>query len=845
MELRRRDLVKSKWLILFALWLSQGGVALFQFVRNPAFAFSLKHLSVCLIICLCMGLCVFLMISFYKRAYVWSLWSDFFENEKAESLTLMALFVILGLRGVVWYVRSLFSSHLFAQFGGYIDILNPLLNLIALNAFELLLLLIYFKLQRGYINGRSLWGWLTDFAVIYLFMLLIAGIVMRTKLGILPIHQGDWARGLPAVPLLEWQILLACALGALIILCQRPVKIFNEKIRLILTCALIWLITCVVWFHEPVLPSASLLAPRAPNFELYPFIDAQTYDEASQSILIGSGFGASNVPQRPLYIVFLAFIHWITGQNYMQAIFLQSLFFAFFPVALYLLGRELFGLPFGMGLATLAILRDYTSGFVAPFTGNISYSKLFLSEIPTALTLVLALWIGIRWIKSNFAPRLGFILGGCIGIGMLIRTQVAVVLPFLIVFSLIVYYRKYKTIISRTLIVLISLSLLVGPWLLRNWKLTGGVIFDNPESQTGNLALRYSRLTGVELDAPRLDGETSLQFAARLRQIAFTAIKQNPALAARAVTSAFLNHAINNVLAFPLRNNVSGFNEFWMPSEAFWEQWEGAPTPSQSLVLSFYLLLLSLGIGVAWRRHRWIGLLPLGLNLIYNLWTSVALLSGQRFMLSMDWSIYLYYLTGLYALLNGVIFVIVPERVKLLNPPTEVEQIGLRASSAYYAFFGVFFLLIGLSLPASETLIPAKYPAQSKAQTIDSLLNSLDDQETQATAACFRRTLNLHDLQILSGRALYPRYYPAGEGEDFTDAIGYKAVNQNRLVFDIVGQKNGRVIFPVAQYPDFFPHASDITLVYNSNQELWFILVSQNQNERFYVSDRFDLSLCK
>ena len=64
----------------------------------------------------------------------------------------------------------------------------------------------------------------------------------------------------------------------------------------------------------------------------------------------------------------------------------------------------------------------------------------------------------------------------------------------------------------------------------------------------------------------------------------------------------------------------------------------------------------------------------------------------------------------------------------------------------------------------------------------------------------------------------------AGEGETFTDSVGYKVVDEGRLVFDLVGQANGRFIFKTSQQPDFFPHASDVTLISSRNGELWFVL---------------------
>jgi hypothetical protein len=116
-----------------------------------------------------------------------------------------------------------------------------------------------------------------------------------------------------------------------------------------------------------------------------------------------------------------------------------------------------------------------------------------------------------------------------------------------------------------------------------------------------------------------------------------------------------------------LRNDLRSINELWIPSNAFWERWEGTPTFSQSVLLTFYIFLFGLGLTAAWIHSRWFGLLPLALNLAYNLWTSLALLSGQRFMVTMDWSVYMYYMVGLFTLLGGFSFALDSGRLAIVE----------------------------------------------------------------------------------------------------------------------------------------------------------------------------------
>jgi hypothetical protein len=308
-----------------------------------------------------------------------------------------------------------------------------------------------------------------------------------------------------------------------------------------------------------------------------------------------------------------------------------------------------------------------------------------------------------------------------------------------------------------------------------------------------------------------------------------------------------MNHGVNNILLFPLRNEIKSMDELAFPKDAFWERWEGTPNQSQKIVLAFYIFLFGFGVAFAWWRNGWMGLLPLGLNMAYNLWTSIALLSGQRFMVTMDWSIYFYYMVGVFGLTMVFLFVVNNTRAMVIqwldeNPfllPIPVEVVRWPK----FLFFGVLFFGVGLSLPLVESVFPERYPHLSQKQLIAFLLNSPALENSSLNPACFNRLAD--QLKIEQGRAVYPRYYIAGDGEDFTDTPGYKAVDKGRLVFDIVGQTNHRVIFPMSQPPDFFPHASDVTLIYNSNGDIWFTLVQTNENEKLYLSDDFDRVLCE
>lgn len=838
---------KVKWAVLFFLWFVQGLVSLWLFITSKSFEISPRYLVLTFFLLLWMAFnCVLIILDYKKNSWWMARKIDFNKPNVKDFLFLTSVLFVFG-RACLWYVRSLLSQELILQVGGYLDVLKPILNLVACTSLEIAILIIIFNWSSE--NKFFFQGFLPRlFAVLAVLGLLVA-VVSKTGLGIFSSYKGDWQRGLPAVPLLEWQILLAGFICFGVLVLERKFKSLRLYRLDIFICILIWAGTSAFWLSQPVIPNASAVAPHEPNFEIYPFIDSQTYDELAQSILIGNGFGGKQIPQRPLYISFLAAAHVLAGQDYGHVIFIQTLVFAFFPVMLFILGRDLFGRPLGISIALLAILRDYTSNIVSPFTGNLSYSKLYLSEIPTAMFLLLFLIIGIRWMRSGYPLFLSILLGGVLGLAMLIRTQSIVVIPVILLFSILIQRGHIWPLIKSTIPMLLMMLIVISPWLWRNWKITGDLIFDNPESQTMNLALRYSWVNGQNGEIVRLPGETSAEFSNRLNKIAIDAIVSNPSGAAWALTNSFINHGVNNILLFPLRNEIKSFNEFVFPSDAFWEKWEGTPTAAQKNLLTFYIFLFGLGVTVAWYRNSWLGLLPLGLNLIYNLWTSIALLSGQRFMLTMDWSIYLYYMLGVFALIAGFLFVLNGTRawiVEWLSDHPFVFTIPSKNITwPSYLMIGILFFGIGISLPLAEKIFPEKYPPLSQGQLLALLANSPALQESSVNAACVKKLADNKQLTIVQGRAVYPLYYQAGDGMDFTDTPGYKIVDQGRLVFDILGQGNQRVIFPMPQSPGFFPHASDVILVYSPKAEPWFVLVSRAGTENFYISDNFNLALCK
>jgi hypothetical protein len=641
----------------------------------------------------------------------------------------------------------------------------------------------------------------------FLGLAALAAFIAVTRLGLMPYNDGSW--GVPTTPLLEWQIALALILALAAIL-------FASKIRLPdpLIPFSIYLFTALLWLTQPVNPGFFATAPRAPNFEIYPFSDALIYAQYAQSALIGNGFLWPDVPTRPLYIAFLTWLHAIAGQDYTRVIFLQTLVLAAFPATLYLLGKEFGGRPLGLGLAFLAAFRDLTANVAAPFASNYTYSKLFFSEIPAALLLSIFALMVIRWLRQPKPAWYPLLAGGILGLSALIRLQSVVLLAAVIPLGFFILQNRRKWLIGSALMC-VGVALALIPWLARNLRATGGLVLDNPISQTMVLARRWGGDNGNAL-IPRLPNEGDAQYSSRMTGLALQSLRQDPGRILGSALNHFFNNEIGNLLVFPLRDRLDSPAELLWPQHPFWQAWRSQPTAGQIPVIWLYLLIFAVGLAAAWRKNGIIGLLPLALTLVYNAWTALFLSSGDRFLVPVDWAVYLYHFLGLLTfaslLLTGLkgarenVVDWVSTRYNGGQAGTESVPVSWRG----LALVSSLILLAGASLPLTEAVVPKISPPRV----------SLTPQAGEIA---------------LTGRAIYPRYYDAGDGEPGSGKLGYGESDEARLVFFLLGEQSTLVIFPLETAPKFFPNTSAVAIV--GTQESGFVRAREILVEKDGKSD--------
>lgn len=819
----------------------------------------------------------------------------------AARLGLLLLLLLLAAAGGILYWLDHRENPVFSRFRaalqGWLDhpILYPaLISILSLaTVVSGYLILLAFKFTDAVIQARLLrllpllvWLLLTGLQTLILFprwrgqfanmpnsratsrptLIALAGIALAaafvglSRLGLQPDRTG-WDN--PGTPLLGTQIALAFV-GAILLVAAGAwlVRRFGWALTRIDQSAmiLIWLAAALLWQAEPLTPTYFSPAPRAPNFEYYPYSDAAGHDLDGQNVLIGEGF--DGVVEKPLYSFFLTTLHAIVGQDYDAVVNAQILLLALFPAVLYALGARLHSRLAGGLLAAAVILRE-RNAIALSGQIDVSHSKLLMTDLPAALALAALTLLLVTWLQSDDSRlRWPLWVGAALGLMLLLRSQTLIFLPLLL---LLAFWSSGPTWRGRGLhvgVLLLGFLLAALPWLWRNYQVTGSFGYSQP-FQMFYMATQYS-LTPEDND-PGFPADARVEDYAELGSasvVAFT--RQYPGEVARFITAHFLHNEVSSLLALPMRFDLAnrivdyrGLLPYWEDRQAdlwgqccsldtymketpYWQKWDGIFPAEATLPLLFNLTLVALGLGAAWQRAGWLGLLPLGVHLGYSASTAIARVSGWRLILPADWAVILYYCLGL-AQLAIWVWVYLGGARRLFAVPKDVRAARAERRTISLPVSAALILALALVIPVCEALIPARYqPLNDQQATL------IWEQKTLADEADMADFLRQPGAGVLVGRALYPRYYPANAGEPGGQWPAFNPLPFNRLGFVLLGPKGNHVILPLDAAPAAFPNGADV-LVFGCQTEAYFqavaVLFTQDDSPAL-LSDAADAFRC-
>jgi hypothetical protein len=223
------------------------------------------------------------------------------------------------------------------------------------------------------------------------------------------------------------------------------------------------------------------------------------------------------------------------------------------------------------------------------------------------------------------------------------------------------------------------------------------------------------------------------------------------------------------------------------------------------------LLLLAIGIGSAWGRSHMLSLLPLFVLAGYSLSNAISIVSGWRFNLPVDWVGTLYYAIGLIQVCfwGGTFLAnrFVPRLWEAGSAPVPIQAPVAGPFPWKRAFLvGLAFFILAAAIPLAERLIPERYPPGAVQTTLAAEASAIDP-------AALQDFLSGENAVILVGRAMYPRFYPAGDGIPRAGWPSYATRDYPRLGFVLVGPQTTPVVWPGEQPPLYFPNGSDVLVV--------------------------------
>ncbi|MFH1185615.1 MAG: hypothetical protein V1755_11360 [Chloroflexota bacterium] len=644
------------------------------------------------------------------------------------------------------------------------------------------------------------------------------------------------------VPLLSVQVFIALMIGILALVLE--VRLPRLPIRLDLALFLvIWAVAAVLWSSQPIGASYWVTGPRAPNHEYYPFSDLETFDLGSQFALIGQGIFNRQVWDRALYMSFLVFLHAAGGQDYQQLMSIQAALFAIFPALLYLMGRRLHSRNAGIILAALTVMRGLNSLTSAPLIHSSTF-KHMLTDFPTAIGLAIFVLLLLKWLESPANRRgAGLWAAGVLGLTSLLRPHVLMLLAAVLLPGLLVGRSRRSPGLLMSGLALVAFLAGIAPWMF--FGSGGGSLINFYGRRIQDVVQqRYPRLSATpprsaprtaeplvpaptESSGPAQEAPQDQETPAPVPTVLPPGARALPPPTTSGLPFPvlhYLHNLITSALVFPGSPEFLSVNDTLKGGENFWQlRWDGRMSSVAAGMLMVNLLIVAFGLGAAYQRLRWRGLLPLAVFLIYHGANALARTSGGRYLVPADWILVCYYGLGLAELLRLGYSLVRPE-----SSAAREAAAALRASEGPVWSLRTLSILPGLFLigclvPLAGVLHPLRYPPQPASALIEEsnpYMGSLGLNSEDVEAF-----LTQPGAVVLNGRALYPRFYRQGVGVLFSNQP-FHALNYPRTIFVLIGPHGMVYVILPGRAPETLPNASDAIVLGCRGGDQYYNLVS-------------------
>ena len=606
------------------------------------------------------------------------------------------------------------------------------------------------------------------------------------------------------VPVLIPQLVGAILAGTLFL--QLEKKWEFKRLDLVVFI-LLFVVTAFLWAREPLQKGFSFVS-YPPNNVLYPIFDPAVFDTASQFPLIGERiqiFGGYFF-ERPLYLVFLVYLHSLFGQNYANLMAWQAALFAIFPALIYLIGRSLNFRAAGIAAAIVAMLRGINS-IAASNMIDLANPKMILTDFPAAIGVALIVLAVCEWLKKPGDKwQYALWIGGALGFTLMLRTNALMLLALIPLYVLFRFYKDLKTWVLNIFLLLLAIVAITLPWELRNRSL-GGQMY-------GSIVTKFRAVIETRYISPS-DTDSTSQLPVTQSLLVLSTLYQGDAQSKFVcdavpcfVSNHFLHNIVTSVLVLPTSPVMDGLRQTVRDKSPYWyPRWDGKFPLLSLFFLILNIFIVVLGISIAWTRARLPGLTPLAIFLFYDLSNAFARTSGGRYVVPIDWIVIVYFLIGI---LQLVIWV--AGTLDVQWEPAERDSADIRPPSKELpkaVFALVTLLALGSFLPLSEHLHSQKFQNLDVQQELAENQAALET--TGLNIASINSFLQNETAAILPGRALFPRYYGIDEGHTYF--YPNLPLPFPRLTFNLIGPEGQQGVVLPGDIPTYFPHASDVLVI--------------------------------
>lgn len=704
---------------------------------------------------------------------------------------------------LAWIVGGFMSDESFHLF---FERIEPLLILGTVISGSGALLLSYLSEKRNAVGTEQVTVRKT--ALLYFLIGCALYLFIRiTGVGIVP-DEMDWQPTGMAIQ--YWEIYLSAWIALTASFLMRLLR--TAKHQWLTTCILffaIWAAAAVLWVSIPtmeVLNHSYFMEITAPNYLPYPASDCANFGLWAESVLAGLGF-KTVIAYRQFLIVVIAFFEALTNRDLLKTIDCLTVTLALIPACMYLLGRRLHSHGTGILAAGLAAMREYNTILLAPHY-MVSSSKMWLSDLPAMLCLLATVCAAVDWFQK---PRSVWrmLLSGCLmGLCVTVRSQFIALIPFIPIFFLLRNGLPFRKRLLPAVGFMLAALMVIAPWFIRSKILTGDFILDEPGVHSTELARRWS--DDVNNVVSRNPGESDAEYAARNKQHMIDFFFEKPLYVIRFTASHFFANEIYGLTALPFGTDP-GLTIHDVTNTDFHDV-EGRLLSGKNVpVVLLFLALIALGMGAAWKRAGWAGLLPFFMCSLYIGITSAARYSGWRFALPGDWLFYFYFAMGLGEIVWQIAAALGGKRTELLSVP-ELDTGIQPIYPAAIAGILILFLVLGAAPALCGKIIPQQVFMQ------DTEANIRDLETITAGHPFEKQTLDAilaePGIEVLNGRLIYPRFFEKNEGLSSGHPwIAYRIREFARLGFVLLNEENHDVILPLRTEPSFIPNAAEIYVI--------------------------------